>query len=172
MSVDASRCRYGSHRGKPTSQNYLVCVDYLGMILHVDGPHPGRRNDRQVFIKSELYQNRARFLSDDEYILADGGFIEGDGYLVPIHQNTYDRMTDGETRQIMLDYNQEFTANRLIVEDVFGWLKERACVLNRAWPRDLSRQAEMFNAACKFHNFVRMIRIDYAMQLPQMHSNQ
>ena len=50
-----------------------------------------------------MYQNLARFLSDDEYILADGGFIEGDEYLVPIHKNSYDRMTVGETRQIMLD---------------------------------------------------------------------
>ena len=127
---------YSGYKCKHT-QNYLVCVDYLGMILHIDGPHPGRSNDREVYTKSDLYINRAKYLTDDEYILADGGFIKGEGLLVPIQKNTFGRMTDEDTKRTMLDYNHEFTANRLIVEDVFGWLKERVCVLNRAWPRDM-----------------------------------
>ena len=91
----------------------------------------------------------------------------GPGLLVPIHQDTYSQPMDEQAREGMMDYNQEFTANRLIVEDVFGWLKERACVLNRAWARHRDRQGPIFNAACKLHNFSRMIRIDYALQRPQ-----
>ena len=83
------------------------------------------------------------------------------GLAVPIQKNTYDKMTNEDTKRVMMDFNKEFTANRLIVEDAFGWLKARACVLDKAWPRHLDKQARIiFNAACKLHHFIRMIRID------------
>ena len=162
---------YSGYKHKHT-QNYLVCVNYLGMILGVDGPHPGRMNDREVYNLSDLSNNPDEYLSEDEVILADGGFIGGPGLSVPIHKNTYDRMTNADTIRVMMDYNKEFTANRLIVEDVFGWLKARACVLDKAWPRHLDKQANIFNAACKLHNFVRMMRIDYGLQQPTLNVNQ
>ena len=72
----------------------------------------------------------------------------------------------------MTENSREFNANRLIVEDVFAWLKQRACVLNSAWPRHLERQAHLFKAACRLHNFIRMLRIDYALQQSGSYSNQ
>ena len=68
----------------------------------------------------------------------------------------------------MMSCNAEFTANRLIVEDVFGWLKQRACVLNTAWERHLDKQGAIFTAAC---NFTRMLRLDYALQQNQVAAN-
>ena len=161
---------YSGYKHKHT-QNYLVCVNYMGMILSVDGPYPGRSNDREVYNMSDLCRHPDRYLSHGEVIMADGGFIGGVGLAVPIHKNTYDRMTDENTRRVMMEYNQEFTANRLIVEDVFGWLKARACVLDTAWPRHLDKQANIFNAACKLHNFTRMIRLDYGMQQTARNAN-
>ena len=162
---------YSGYKHKHT-QNYLVCVNYMGMILSVDGPHPGRMNDRAVYNLSDLCLNPGKYLSGDEVILADGGFIGGPGLSVPIHMDTYNRATDESTRRVMMEFNNEFTANRLIVEDVFGWLKSRACVLDKAYARDLDKQADIFNAACKLHNFARMIRIDYALQQPSLSANQ
>ena len=62
-------------------------------------------------------------------------------------------------------FSTEFTANRLIVEDVFGWLKDRACVLStsRDWARRLEKQDDMFRAAAKLHNFARQLRSSYAL---------
>ena len=68
-------------------------------------------------------------------------------------------------------YNKEFTANRLIVEDVFGWLKGRAHALNTAWTRDLDRQTAVFKASCRLHNFKRILRIDQALQQPANDAN-
>ena len=116
---------------------------------------------------SDLCHNPDIYLSEGEVILADGGFIGGVGLAVPIQKNTYDRMTNEDTRRVMMDLNNEFTANRLIVKDVFGWLKTRACVLDKAWPRHLNKKASIFNAACKLHNFIQMIRIDHAMRIQQ-----
>ena len=159
-----SNTYFSGYKHKHT-QNYLVCVNYLGMIVLVEGPYPGRDNDRKVYTSSNLYQNRADYLNDDENILADGGFIGGEGLLVPIHATSIDAVNDDRARQVLTEYNREFTANRLIVEDVFGWLKERACILNTAWERRLDKQATAFKAACRVHNFTRLVRIDHAMQL-------
>ena len=118
---------YSGYKHEHT-QNYLVCVNYIGMVLSVEGPYEGRHNDRYCFTHSSLCNNKADYLNDDEYILADGGFISGEGLLVPIHNTVINSMTDNHTKRTMTDYNKEFTANRLIVEDVFGWLKQRACI--------------------------------------------
>lgn len=39
---------YSGYKHKHTN-NYLVCVDYLGVILSVEGAYPGRANDREVY---------------------------------------------------------------------------------------------------------------------------
>ena len=153
------------------TQNYLVCVDYLGMVRYVEGPWEGRPNDRACYNECKLNTQQAEFVSGDEKILADGGFVGGPGLLVPIHQDTYSQPLTERARQGMMNYNEEFTANRLIVEDVFGWLKERACVLNSAWARHREKQETVFYAACKLHNFTRMIRIDYALSCQQVASS-
>ena len=81
-----------------------------------------------MYNKSDLSNNQSNYLSSGEFILADGGFIGGPGLLVPITETTLKKVTDERTKETMKDLNSEFTANRLIVEDVFGWLKARACV--------------------------------------------
>ena len=163
---------YSGYKHKHT-QNYLCCVDDMGMVLHVEGPQEGRPNERAFYNQSDLKLKQSDFLSGDEQILADGSFVGGPGLLVPVHADTYDQPGLSEqARRDMLDYNEEFTANRLIVEDVFGWLKARAAVLSDAWSRDLIKQGAVFKAACKIHNFARMIRIDYALQRCDSSPNQ
>ena len=160
---DANNLFYSGYKHMH-SQNYLVCVDYLGMVRYISKPYEGRPNDRACYNECDLSVRQAEFLSGEEKILADGGFTGGPGLLVPLHQETYDQPLDERAREGMMNYNQEFTANRLIVEDVFGWLKERACVLDSAFARHRAKQGPTFTAACKLHNFTRMIRIDYALQ--------
>ena len=83
---------------------------------------------------------------------------------MPIHKTVFTNSTNDNTKAVMADHNKEFTANRLIVEDVFGWLKQRACILDSKCPRQLYRQTQIFNAACGLHNFVRMLRMEHAMK--------
>ena len=154
---------YSGYKCKHT-QNYLVCVNYLGFVLSIEGPYVGRENDRADYKQSDLFHNYAQYTSDGEYILADGGFVNGPNLLVPIHQTVIDKQTDSDGREGMMAYNKEFTSNRLIVEDVFGWIKDSVCVLNTAWPQSLERQALVFKAACRVHNFKRLLRMEYAMR--------
>jgi len=129
-------------------------------------------NDRDDYTNSDLFINHDSYLDNNEYILADGGFVNGPGLLVPIHKTVLNSATDDEYRKAIIDYNKEFTSNRLIVEDVFSWLKSTACILNTAYPRHLDTQAGLFKAACRLHNFKRMFRMEYALQLPATNANQ
>ena len=80
------------------SQNYLVCVDYLGMVRHVEGPSEGRLNDRACYNECKLSLQQTEFLSGDQRVLADGGFVGGPSVLVPIHQDTYSQPMEEHAR--------------------------------------------------------------------------
>jgi DDE superfamily endonuclease len=157
------RVYYSGYKHKHT-QNYLVCVNVLGIVIHVEGPFPGRMNDRGAYNKSELGQHPERFFSKDERVLADGGFVGGYPLLVPIHSTIMDATHNEKTKEEMKAINSEFTENRLLVEDVFSWIKGRAHVLDSRWKRQRESQAVVFYAACRLHNFVRIHRISYAMK--------
>jgi hypothetical protein len=154
---------YSGYKHKHT-QNYLVCVNVLGMVIHVEGPFDGRHNDRHVYNKSEIGRHPARFFSQGEKMLADGGFIGGEPLLVPIHKTSLDLPMNEESKEVLMELNQEFTDNRVLVEDVFGWIKGRAHVLDSRFGRARERQGEAFYSACRLHNFLRIHRMSHAMK--------
>lgn len=157
------RLYYSGYKHKHT-QNYLVCVNVLGVVIHVEGPFNGRKNDRSMYNHSTLGRHPERFFSEGERVLADGGFVGGAPLLVPIHSTVMEKTEDEGTREVMREINREFTDNRVLVEDVFSWVKARAHVLDVRYRRRRERQGEVFYAACRFHNFVRIHRIAHAMK--------
>jgi len=100
--------------------------------------------------------------------LADGGFIGGHPLLVPIHQTVIQREEDPERREKMEEVNEEVKDNRMLVEDVFAWLKARGKRLGFRFGRAPERQAEEFTATCRVHNFIRRNRITAALTNPQV----
>lgn len=64
----------------------------------------GRDNDREDYKHSDLFNNWQHYVGNDEYILADGGFMSGPNLLVPIHQTVIDKQTDPEGREAMVNY--------------------------------------------------------------------
>jgi hypothetical protein len=154
------RVYYSGYKHKHT-QNYLVCVNSLGVILHVEGPFPGRRNDRGVYNSSEIGKHPEQFFSEGERLLADGGFVGGGPLLVPIHSTIIDKATKEETKEVLREINQEVSDDRVLVEDVLGWIKARAHVLDHRYTRARETQAQIFYATCRLHNFVRLHRIAY-----------
>jgi hypothetical protein len=154
---------YSGYKHKHT-QNYLVCVNVLGVVIHVEGPFNGRKNDRSVYNHSTLGRHPESFFSEGERVLADGGFVGGAPLLVPIHSTMMDKTEDESTRETMREINREFTDNRVLVEDVFAWIKGRAHVIDSRYKRRRERQGEVFYAACRLHNFVRIHRTAYAMK--------
>ena len=116
--------------------------------------------------KSDIKLNPEQYLSDGERIMADGGFIGGHPLIVPIIKTVLDNKQNEEVRQDMEECNGELTANRVLVEDVFGWLKAKAKRLGHRYGREKQHQGEEFRAACCVYNFVRFKRIQHAAHLP------
>jgi hypothetical protein len=144
------------------SQFYLVAVSALGMVVYIDGPHPGRGNDRGAFNKCTLATNPEQFVSEGECILADGGFCGGHPLLCPVPLDMIAREEDAEVRMRLVQFNDELSEGRRLVEDVFSWLKGRARIFGMRFPRNYTKQGNLFYACCRVYNCIRGRRIQFA----------
>jgi hypothetical protein len=158
---------YWSTYKQKYTQNYLVCVNPFALVIYIDGPFPGRGNDRGAFNQCTLATNPREFVSEGEVIVADGGFMGGPQLLVPFHVDTITHGKDEEDKQDMLSFNEDLSDGRVLVEDVFGWLKGAARVLEGRYRRGRASQAPVFRAMCCVYNFTRMMRMEYAQHLIQ-----
>jgi hypothetical protein len=154
--------KYRSGYKHKHTQNYLVCTDAFALVIYIAGPYPGKENDRGDFNKCSLALHPADYVSEGEVILADGGFIGGEPLLTPIHADIIKGAESEGERDMLMDFNEELTEGRVLVEDVFGWLKARARILDGRFPRKRERQSDVFIATCCVYNFVRLLRMDYA----------
>jgi hypothetical protein len=154
------RASYSGNKKKWT-QNFLVCVDAWGFVIRIDGPFPGAMNDRGCWNQTELALTPSQFVSEGERILADGGFMGGEPLLVPLDVKDMTLARDEKEKEFFEWFNEDLTEGRILVEDVFGWLKGRAKVLGTKWERSVKRQGPMFNAICAMHNFVRWRRVTW-----------
>jgi hypothetical protein len=89
----------------------------------------------------------------------------GPQLLVPFHADTITHAADEEEKLDMLSFNDELSEGRVLVEDVFGWLKSTARILESRFRRNRKRQPAIFRATCCVYNYVRMMRIEYAQHL-------
>ena len=60
---------------------------------------------------------------------------------------------------------------RVLVEDVFRWLKAKAMVLERAFPQGRDKQGDVFRATCRYYNYIRMMRIEQAQEGNQFYAD-
>lgn len=149
---------WNGHKKKHT-QNYIVCVNVFGVVVFVSGPYAGAWNDRGCYNQCRVATDTAEFVTDEEKIIADGGFMGGHPLLVPLSSSIIKRARDEVERNKMYIYNLEVSENRVLVEDVFAWLKATARVLERRFNRKRHEQGKIFYAVCRWHNAIRRMRI-------------
>jgi len=155
---------YSGYKGTHT-QNYLITCDPIGFIINVTGPFEGRGNDRAAINTTDFVDVNTSLLSPGELILVDGGFT-GPGPI--IHQFTKKELeaeTDESERKRMLEWNEEFELNRAMIEHVIHNVKNRAQALADKYPRDKSKQPDLFFAACKICNRIRQLRLEFALNI-------
>jgi hypothetical protein len=155
---------WSTYKSKYT-QNYLVCVNAFALVTYIDGPFPGRGNDRGAFNQCTLATDYADFVSEGEVIIADGGFMGGPQLLVPFHSDTITHAQSEEEKADMMSFNDELSEGRVLVEDVFGWLKATARILEGRFRRSKTKQPAVFEATCCVYNYIRMMRIEYAQHM-------
>jgi len=144
------------HRKKRYAENFLVVCNPIGVIIWVDGPFLGIENDRAAWKQSALFTRRSEHFSSGEKLLADGGFDGGSHLLCPV------RVSNIHSEDL-IEFNVEVSNDRVLVEDVFGWLKARARILALRYGRDVQKHAAAFYAACRWYNALRLLRIEFAI---------
>jgi len=156
-----SKPYYSSYKHKYT-QNYLVAVNPFAVVIFLEGPYPGRANDRGDYNECSLAIHCTQFFSEGELLLADGGFMGGPGLLVPMHADIIIKAESEQKRDDYLLFNEVLSEARVVVEDVFSWLKARARILERVFPGRKGSQYGVFEATCLVYNFTRLLRIQYS----------
>lgn len=163
--------QYFSGYKKYHTQNYLIAANALSLIVYIDGPHPGRDNDRGAFNKSVFVTNASNMLSEGEVILTDGGFI-GDGpHLFPFTQAALDAAPTQQERDNMTEYNQVLTMNRSMIEHCIHKVKNRAQSLASRFSRSKHIQVDLVQAAARLYNRTQRMRMQYSLD-QQQHSKQ
>jgi len=155
---------HSSYKHKHTL-NYLVCVSPFALVIYVSQAFKGRGNDRGAFNRTPLATSPADFVSEGEVILADGGFHGGPQLLCPVTVTEIAAVRSEDMQLGLAGFNDELTEARVLVEDVFSWLKARARILEGRFPQNKKRQRSVFVATCCVYNFIRMKRIAYAAEL-------
>jgi hypothetical protein len=165
-SDDKEESAYSGYKHYHT-QNYLLCCDAFGFILHVNGPFEGSWNDKQCFLASDFMNPDLHMLEEDERLITDGGFS---GFPMNIHPFSAPQMEEArpEDRPKMLSWNEEVTLNRSLNEHVNHQLKARAQGLAGKWARSMVRQRDIFMVAARFHNRVKRLRVEYRLYCLQL----
>ena len=154
---------FSGYKGYHT-QNYLICVDALGLVIYLNGPYAGRGNDRSAFNQTPFVQHMCSLLSEGEIIMADGGFA-GPGHI--LHQfvsNDFKGVTEDQ-RARMERFNEDFILNRSLVEHCIHRVKNRVKSLQKRFSRALERQDDLVKAACCVYNRQRRLRIEYQLKI-------
>ena len=154
---------YCAGQKKIYSQNYLVAVNVLGVVMYIAGPYPGSVNDRTAWRECALYAERESLFAADQCLLADGGFVGGRHLLCPYHVFDIRAAPTEEHRQLMIQFNNEISRDRTLVEDAFAWIKQAAPILGMRYKRHHTRQSEALFAVCRWWNALRMLRAEYAI---------
>ena len=149
------------------TQNFLLCCDAFGFIVHIAGPYSGSWNDKQCFLASDFMNASLNMLSEGEKLITDGGFS---GFPMNIHpfSATELEFVDQKDRQRMISWNEEVTLNRSLNEHVNHQLKARAQALAGKWSRSTWRQRDVLLCAARFANRVKRLRMDYRLYCLQM----
>lgn len=158
---------YSGYKGKHT-QNYLVLIDPARFFLAIDGPFPGRLNDRAAWNGSEMKRILDAELANDELILADGGFPGPGPFVLPHNKLQRDNASE-EERKKMEDFNMELQLNRSSVEHQIGQLKNRTQALRGKYKRKRERQNELIKASARSLNRVRRMRLEKKLDGQSIH---
>ena len=144
-------------------QKFLAFVNVLGEILKVEGPFRSTAEAPACYGMSEVTQHPELLLSEGERIVADGEC--DDPSIGHFSQQMIQRQEDAKRKTTLEEFNEEVTANRRLVEEVFVWLRAKAKRVALRYRRAPNKRAATaaFTAACQFHNFIKSCRISIAL---------
>lgn len=100
--------------------NVMLVCDVHKTIRFYELGWCGSAHDQRVYRSSLLFTDPAKFMNEDEYLLADSGYTLSPHVITPFKRSVGRRLRDNQEA-----FNQELSKWRVVVEQSIGMLKGR-----------------------------------------------
>lgn len=142
------------------SINVQVTCDVNELITSVDAQWPGSVHDSRIGKQSSVYENVARFRGNF-CLLGDSGYGIAPWLLTPF-KNPQNRI--GEL------FNITHSKERVVIERVFGQVKQKFPILGHKVKTSLSKVPKIIVCCAVLHNISKHLRDDFEFALDEMES--
>ena len=119
------------------------------------GPSTGRATDVTMFLKTKLFFNPERYLSEGELIIYDSGLTGQDGYadylFLPIKTQVSNHEYTDEFQMLVGIFN----STRVVIENVFGRIKKRFGICEK-YTLSRYKSYEIFRSVFILHNIINV----------------
>ncbi|EFN60761.1 Putative nuclease HARBI1, partial [Camponotus floridanus] len=129
-------------------------VDHKMKFIDVFIGYPGSVHDTRVFKNSPLRNDLHEFCGNNYLLLGDSAYPCLKELIVPYRDN-------GHLTHAQRSFNQKLSSCRVIIENAFGYLKQRFPQLYHFKLRDIVRMVYVIHACCVLHNIANMENLQY-----------
>lgn len=141
-----------------SSINVQVTCDANEVITSVDAQWPGSVHDSRIWRQSSIYENMTRFRGNF-CLLGDSGYGIAPWLVTPFKnpQNRNEQL-----------FNITHSKERVIIERVFGQLKQRFPILGHKVKTSLSKVPKIIVCCAVLHNISKHLRDEFEFALDEM----
>lgn len=122
-------------------------VDFRGIFINYTIGWPGSVHDARVYVNSDFYLNKSKYIEEDDYVLGDSAYPISSLLISPFKNPSNYRQ-----RQ----FNFIHSKHRVAVENAFGRLKARFKALKELSVRDVKTAIKLAECAIILHNFLEI----------------
>lgn len=137
---------YFSRHHRYAIQLQAIC-DHQGLIISYSIGWPGSVHDSKVYRHSHFYIAESKTLAGDEHIIGDAAYPLS-GFLITPYRGTVRGTPERE-------FNRLLSKTRVIIENVFAFLKNRFPFLKLLRVRDIHTGIGMIECALIIHNILQ-----------------
>jgi len=121
-------------------------VNHKGLFIDYTIGFPGSVHDARVYRNSKFFANKSNLFQGEDFVLANSAYPLSTFCITPF------RPAQGHQKQ----FNQLYSAHRIVVEHAFGRLKNRFCALKRLSVKDVETAVKLTECAIILHNFLEI----------------
>lgn len=135
----------------------IVLVDFHGRFRMMKFFPPcgalelGRLEGYMPEVNLNLFKPSARLLGDKAY-------KNGANCIAPASLAEIDDAPDADTRGALIDHNYNLSRRRVLIEHMFGRLKNDFSIFTQRWPYDRQRLPDVVRACCVLENYLTSMR--------------
>src|SRR6266536_1315587 len=121
-------------------------VDHRGIFISYDVGWPGSVHDAKVYRNSHFYLNRSSLIKVNDFLIRDSAYPLSPFLIKPFNK-------PNETQVV---FNRIFSSHRIVVEHLFGRIKNRFAGIRDISAKKISTAIIMIDCSIILHNFLEL----------------